>query len=401
MKRSFILTLAVGTFLQSCRYKAQDHVKEKVTPAIERDVIQVDTIKTAAIPIRSFIGKTTNDIDLSKMHECFGVMLSRKASKDKYALAQYSAVIDHCQHGQSKFVIERFLRHDANGKSVFLIVDELDVVANYPAICFGNFQLAIENDIEGDYFVEFYNNDAEIITQVRRIWRIDLEKEKFVEITKPKNLRLINPDYVESDEDPAFTFPSTGEKVLDFIVDPTVFEIQYETVGDLNADGLSDIVMVRRDKTNKMAIRSILVLLQNKDKSYRLDKISNLLMPVEFNKDGSKIYGTEDISVVNGELHLNFYGLAGVQGNIWGHYKYFGDDLVLTYVETYNVGAGSSQSLYYDVVEGKLTEEITDTAKEEMPVKTNTFKMKKEKYLFENGSLNGAMETAYKIVNNN
>ncbi|ULT25535.1 hypothetical protein KUH03_00520 [Sphingobacterium sp. E70] len=105
---------------------------------------------------------------------------------------------------------------------------------------------------------------------------------------------------------------------MDFIVDPTVFEIQYETKGDLNADGLSDIVMVRRDKTNKMAIRSILVLLQNKDKSYRLDKISNLLMPVEFNKDGSKIYGTEDINIVNGELHLNFYGLAGVQGNIWG-----------------------------------------------------------------------------------
>ncbi|GAA4179987.1 hypothetical protein [Sphingobacterium ginsenosidimutans] len=401
MKRVFIFILAVSTFLQSCRYKTQDHVKEGVVPTTKEAVIQLDSLNKADTSIRSFIGLTTTDIDLSKMHECLGVMLSENALKDKYALAQYSAIIDHCQHGQSKFVIERFLRHDANGRSVFLIVDELDVVANYPAICFGNFRLAIEDDREENYIVAFYNNDSEKITQISRIWRIDLEKEKFVEISKPKDLILTNPDYVESDEDPAFTFPLTGEKALDFIVDPTVFEIQYETKGDLNADGLSDIVMVRRDKTNKMAIRSILVLLQNKDKSYRLDKISNLLMPVEFNKDGSKIYGTEDINIVNGELHLNFYGLAGVQGNIWGHFKYFGDDLVLTYVETYNVGAGSWQSLYYDVVKGELTEEITDTTKEEMPVKTKIFKMKKEKYLFENSSLDGVMEASYKIVNNN
>ncbi|ULT25534.1 hypothetical protein KUH03_00515 [Sphingobacterium sp. E70] len=74
---------------------------------------------------------------------------------------------------------------------------------------------------------------------------------------------------------------------------------------------------------------------------------------------------------------------------------------MLTYVETYNVGAGSWQSLYYDVVKGELTEEITDTTKEEMPVKTKIFKMKKEKYLFENSSLDGVMEASYKIVNNN
>lgn len=399
MKKVFILILAVFTLLQSCNYKAQDHVKEKVVPAMEEAIMQVGTIKKTGVPIRSFIGRTTNDTVVSKMHECLGVMLSKKVSKDKYALAQYSAVIDHCQHGQCKFVIERFLRHDVNGQSVFLIVDELDVRANYPAICYGKFQLAIEGDREESYIVAFYNSDSELITQINRIWRIDLEKEKFVEISKPKDLILTNPDYVESDEDPAFAFPSTGGKTLDFIVDPTVFEIQYETTGDLNGDSLSDIVIVRRDKTDKMAIRSILVLLQNKDKSYRLHKISNLLMPVEFNKDGSKIYGTEDINIVNGELHLNFYGLAGVQGNIWGHFKYFGDDLMLTYVETYNVGAGSWQSLYYDVVKGELTEEITDTTKEDMPAKTKTFKMKKKKYLFENSSLDGVMEAAYKIVN--
>lgn len=206
MKKAFILILTVSTFLQSCNYKVQDDVNEKVAPKTEGEVAsQIDTIKKTGVPIRSFIGKTTDDIEESKIHDCLGVIFPENTSKNKYALAQYSAIIDHCQHGQSKFVIERFLRHDANGKSVFLIVDELDVVANYPTVCFGNFRLAIEDDREENYIVAFYNNDSEVINQISRIWRIDLEKEKFVEISKPRDLILTNPDYVESDEDSAFT----------------------------------------------------------------------------------------------------------------------------------------------------------------------------------------------------
>ncbi|WP_286856611.1 MULTISPECIES: hypothetical protein [Sphingobacterium] len=205
MKKVFTLILAVGTILQSCRYKTQDQDREKRASKLIEATIQSDSVKKGTISAASFIGKTTDQSEVSKMHTCLGAMLAAGVSKDKYALSQYSTSVDHCQRGQSKFVIERFLRHEPSGKSVFLIVDELDVVADYPRICYRKFQLAIENNTQGDYLVEFYDTNAEIITQVNKIWRIDLEKEKFVEIAKPKNLTLMNPDYVESDEDSTFT----------------------------------------------------------------------------------------------------------------------------------------------------------------------------------------------------
>lgn len=212
MKEVFTFILTITVVFQSCNYKPQDQVEQKVGPTKKEAIVNIDTVRKIGASIHSFIGKTTEDIEVLQMHTCLGVMLPVIESKAKFALAQYSAIIDHCQRGRTKFVIERFLRYDTNGKSVFVILDELNVETNYPVTCYGNFRLAIEGDREENYLVTFYDNNSEVITQISRIWRVDLEKEKFVEISKPKNLTLTNPDYIESDEDPAFTFPSTGEK---------------------------------------------------------------------------------------------------------------------------------------------------------------------------------------------
>lgn len=193
---AFILTVAIS--FESCSYKIKDQVDQKIAPMTKEAIVHIDTIRKTGTSVHSFIGKTTDDLEVSQMHTCLGVMLSENESKAKFALAQYSAIIDYCRRGQSKFVIERFLRYDANGRSVFSIVDELNVIANYPTICFGYFRLAIEDEREENYIVGFYDNDCEVITQISRIWRIDLEKEKFVEISKPRGLVLTNPDYVES-----------------------------------------------------------------------------------------------------------------------------------------------------------------------------------------------------------
>gem|GEM_PF-2587007 len=46
-------------------------------------------------------------------------------------------------------------------------------------------------------------------------------------------------------------FRPQGKKASDFIGDPTVFEIQYKTPGDLNEDGLSESSKGRCDIGNK------------------------------------------------------------------------------------------------------------------------------------------------------
>lgn len=204
-------------------------------------------------------------------------------------------------------------------------------------------------------------------------------------------------EYTEPDEDPIYNFPKTGKQASDFLVESDVFEVQYEAKGDLNNDGLADIVFVRKDKKNKTAVRSMLVLLQNKDKTYRLDKVSNLAMPIEYNDSDFKMYDTEDISIDKGELSIQLYGI-GPSGNLFSNFKYFGNDLLLTYIETYNMGAGSHQALYYDVTKGELTQEVINTMEEEMPSKEKTFKLKREKHEFENTSPDGVIAEAYKNI---
>lgn len=192
-------------------------------------------------------------------------------------------------------------------------------------------------------------------------------------------------------------FPEIGKKAEDFIINKDVFEIQYEAEGDLNGDELDDIVIVRKDKRNKTALRTMLILLQNPDKTYRLDKVSHLAMPIEYNDHDFKWYDTEDVSINKGVLTIQLYGI-GPSGNLFSDFKYFGNDLLLTNIETYNMGAGSHQSLDYDVMKGELFQEVINTMKEEMPSEEKTFNLKPQKIKFEDASPDDIIGEAYKVI---
>jgi len=98
--------------------------------------------------------------------------------------------------------------------------------------------------------------------------------------------------------------------------------------------------------------------------------------------------------IEKGVLKINLYNPAPY-GNLFFNFKYINNDLVLTYIETYNVGAGSWQSLYYEPLKGKFTQEVTNTMEEEMPVKTKTIQVKKQKFLFENSSPDDIISKVY------
>ena len=198
-------------------------------------------------------------------------------------------------------------------------------------------------------------------------------------------------------QEPEIIFQKTGNKVTDFLPSLNIYEIQYEAKGDLNKDGLDDIAVVFNHKESNIADRPMLILLQNKDKSFRLDKISNFAMPIEYTDSDYKIYDTEDISIEDGVLKIQLYG-TGPSGNVFSDFKYFDNDLILTYIETYNVGAGSWQQLYYNLEKGELTQVITNTMEESMPTKEKTFKLTKEKYNFETASPDDIIIEAYKKI---
>lgn len=221
-----------------------------------------------------------------------------------------------------------------------------------------------------------------------------------------KTANIVQPSQEEQKDKPQIVenttdqneFPKIGHKVLDFVPKNNEYNIQYETSGDLNNDGLIDMVIVLEHKNDKTADRPILVLLQQKDKSYILDKKSDSVMPTMYTDDDYKMIESETIGIDKGVLIVNSYGSGGPNGNIFCHFNYLGNDLRLTYIETYDVGAGSWQSLYYDLEKGELEQEITNTMEEEMPTKSKTFKLKKVNYLFENASPSDIIRDAYKKI---
>lgn len=181
-------------------------------------------------------------------------------------------------------------------------------------------------------------------------------------------------------------FPKAGNKSADFLPASGNYKIQYKAEGDLNKDGLDDLVIVLADKKVKTAERPMLIALQNKDQSYRLDQLSKVAFPIEYNEYDYKHYGTEDININKGVLQINLYSI-GPGGNIFAAFKYIGKDFILIYAEGDFRGAGGSSSVIYDLAKGKIIETETNTMKEEMPTTTTSTKIKNKNHSFETTSI--------------
>ncbi|MCR4030093.1 MULTISPECIES: hypothetical protein [Flavobacterium] len=201
------------------------------------------------------------------------------------------------------------------------------------------------------------------------------------------NFETADEAYEENDpEEPEVTYPKTGNKLTDFLPKLDIYAIQYEAEGDLNNDGLADAVIVLKHKESNTLKRPTLVLLRNEDKSYRLDKVSEIVMPVEYNEYDFKLYDTEDVIIENGELHISLYGM-GPSGTFISAFKYIKNDFVLYNMETYFSGAGGRSGLFYDFEKGEITETETNTMKEDEPTTSQTTKAKLKSYLFEDTSI--------------
>ncbi|HEY1196187.1 hypothetical protein [Flavobacterium sp.] len=215
----------------------------------------------------------------------------------------------------------------------------------------------------------------------------DTKNVEIVDSLPNQNFETADEAYEENDpSEPEVTYPKTGNKLTDFLPKLDVYAIQYETEGDLNNDGLEDAVIVLKHKNSNTLKRPTLVLLRNEDKSYRLDKVSEIVMPVEYNEYDFKLYDTEDVIIENGELHISLYGM-GPSGTFMSVFKYIKNDLILYSMETYFSGAGGRSGLFYDFEKGEITETETNTMKEDEPTTSETTKAKLKSYLFEETSI--------------
>ncbi|KXH79664.1 hypothetical protein [Chryseobacterium kwangjuense] len=207
-----------------------------------------------------------------------------------------------------------------------------------------------------------------------------------------KNVKTDSVNHFSEQQPASF---NSGKKPSDLV--PPGYEIQYDAKGDLNLDGQTDVALIIRKKDDTLAARKMLILLKNKDQTYRLYKTSDTVLPDEYNEAGYKMHDPEDISIKEGELHIDLYD-AGPYGNQFSRFRYMDGELILIYLETYNMGAGSHSALFYQPLKGKVTHELINTMEEEMPSKSETIFIKKEKYVFETASPDDIVRKIYDKV---
>ena len=157
---------------------------------IEEKLLTKDVLDT------SFLGKTSIEINKLNIHSCFGMLIS--TGNEKFGITRYSKIVDVCMNGKSKIVLEKFLNYYDGGKANFEVVDEMNITTDYPKKYYNAIRLKLNNDEEEqNYLIEYEDNSKETLTKIFKIWKLDLDNQKFVEIEVPKNFTCNNPEYAE------------------------------------------------------------------------------------------------------------------------------------------------------------------------------------------------------------
>lgn len=177
-------------------------------------------------------------------------------------------------------------------------------------------------------------------------------------------------------------FPQTGNQVEDFVLAP--YEISMEAHGLLDEDELEDAVLVLENKSDPEGARPTLVLKQTTDGSYELKAKSLKAIGSAYINGDFKQYDSEELKIDSNRLTITTYSIGAV-GNRKTQYRFINNELILVYMETYNMGAGGHTGVVYDFLDQLITVTEVNTIKEEMPSTQERTKMNPHKpYLFEN-----------------
>ena len=176
-------------------------------------------------------------------------------------------------------------------------------------------------------------------------------------------------------------FPQQGNTVEDFVTEP--YQIAMDAKGLLDNDNLEDVVLVLQNKTDSTDLRPTLVLFKQPAGGYRLYAASWQAIGAEYINGDYQQYDSEDIKIdEQRNLIISTFG-SGPVGNRETRYRFIDNELVFTYMETYNVGAGQQTRVEYDILNRKITTEDINTMKENMPSELSYGTMRKHKpYLF-------------------
>ena len=213
---------------------------------------------------------------------------------------------------------------------------------------------------------------------------------------KPADTIAHQPDTLNTNklETPLPAFPNMAYKVENLI--PKDYEIDLEADGDLSNDGVADKVIVLVKTTDTTALRPTLVLLKQGE-AYSVNAISYTAFDPKYREDGFKNYDFEEVSIDSGKLVTTMQA-TGPNGSLEGAYKYINEEMVLTHITTFNMGAGGQTEQKFDLLKGIYEQTDINTMKEDMPSETTTKKYKIPKAIFKDADPRAIMIEAFRKV---
>ncbi|WP_264530287.1 hypothetical protein [Flavobacterium sp. N502540] len=200
--KKLIYLFIIGQLLISCNDNLQKKSKLEIKPNTKSDNSGKINLQTAQVIYKdsldiSFIGRTTKELNKYNFHICFGAMIEEYSENEKYAVSEYSLKVGNCRNGKSKITIEQFINYYDEVKANFVIKDELIVRSSYPKKCYSTITLKLENREESKYLMEYEDNSKAILTNIHKLWEINLNEMKFIEIETPKNFKCNNPGFAD------------------------------------------------------------------------------------------------------------------------------------------------------------------------------------------------------------
>lgn len=248
---------------------------------------------------------------------------------------------------------------------VIKTLDDKKITESFYQLLDGNFKLTkIEQsftDANNDYKLSFdlINSKVEESNKSPVDYKFD---QPLFENANPSYLAQQTIDAIVSE---SFTNLRIAKKSN--LVPPTYQSIA-ETTGDLNADGISDLVLAMRPTGDQKSATKTLIYFGKSDVDFQLRSESDLVIPPEMSDDDLPLYESISLTIKDQELEI---GIFKFTSNIRSYFKLIDDSFRLIKIESYATGAGGQSIATVDLIKSTLEQTEINTMEESMPEETS------------------------------
>lgn len=149
---------------------------------------------------------------------------------------------------------------------------------------------------------------------------------------------------------------------------PPTYQSIAETTGDLNADGISDLVLAMRPIGDQKSATKTLIYFGKSDVDFQLRSESDLVIPPEMSEDDLPLYESISLTIENQQLEV---GVFKFTSNIRSQFRFIDESFRLTKIESYATGAGAQSIVTADLINSTLEQTDINTMEESMPEETS------------------------------